>query len=90
MCAREHIYKDLEFAYLLVYPEAVYASTREPCCGKIRIFLIQNKGGVYTRNGRFWQEVSGEESQTIRGLARRVIDGEQAPVYTTNSPFSWQ
>lgn len=96
MCAQQHTYAGLEFTHLVVFPKdsAVYASARQSCCGKIRIFLIfsSEDGSVYSRNGRedSWEEVAGERAKEIRALARKVQYNRLAPVYTANTEFAWQ
>ena len=94
MCAREHKYQGLQITHLLVSENSntTYLSAREPCCGKIYIFLISNTdNSVYARNGRLdsWEEIDGRDAATIRALARKTQYNGLAPVYATNAAFSY-
>ena len=82
--------EDIRMDHIIDYTKnyATFATARENSNNHLRIFLVNDAGNVYLRNGRMgsWMEIIGSAAERIR----RCIDQARGyvPVYKVNAAYS--
>jgi len=82
--------EDIRMEHIVEYTKSysTFATARETSSNHLRIFLVDDSGNVYLRNGRVgnWMEVLGAAAEKIRyciDQARSYV-----PVYKVNAAYT--
>ena len=69
---------------------STFAAARENSTNHLRIFLVNDSGKVYVRNGRvgIWSEILDSAAEKIRRCIERARNSNSVPVYKVNAAYT--